>query len=66
MKFEVFEGDDEEKFEKLMVDIEEWINTYAGLFDETEPKTIDFLNLLDDLEGQFSEEEEEKPKLGAA
>ena len=49
-----------------MVDITEWINTYAGLFDETEPKTMDFLNLLDDLEGQFSEEEEEKPKLGAA
>jgi hypothetical protein len=66
LKFEVFEGDDEEKFEKLMVDITEWINTYAGLFDETEPKTMDFLNLLDDLEGQFSEEEEEKPKLGAA
>ena len=49
-----------------MVDITDWINKYAGLFDETEPKTLDFLNLLDDLDGQFSEEEEEKPKLGAA
>ena len=46
-----------------MVDITDWINKYAGLFDETEPKTLDFLNLLDDLEGQFTEEEEEKSKL---
>ena len=49
-----------------MVDITGWINKYAGLFDETEPKTLDFLNLLDDIDGQYQPEEEQKPKLGAS
>ena len=31
-----------------MVDVKDWINEYAGLFDETEPKTLAFLNLLDE------------------
>ena len=50
---ELFEGDDQEKFEKLMVDITGWIEKYAGLFDETDPKTLDFLNLLDDIDAQI-------------
>lgn len=36
-----------------MVDITGWIEKYAGLFDETEPKTLDFLNLLDDIDAQI-------------
>ena len=38
-----------------MVDVKDWINEYAGLFDETEPKTLAFLNLLDELD-ESSEE----------
>ena len=49
-----------------MVDITGWIDKYAGLFDETEPKTLDFLDLLDDIDGKFESEEEQKPKLGAS
>lgn len=49
-----------------MVDITGWIDKYAGLFDETEPKTLDFLDLLDDIDGKFESEEEQKQKLGAS
>jgi hypothetical protein len=39
----VFEGEDEEKFEKLIGDMTDWMNKYAGLYDD--PDTI-----LEDLE----------------
>ena len=49
-----------------MVDVKDWINEYAGLFDETEPKTLAFLNLLDELDESSEEKEVRKPRLGAA
>ena len=46
----VFSGEDEEKFEKLISDMTEWMNKYAALYDDPEA-------IIDDLPEVQMEEE---------
>ena len=41
----VFDGEDEEKFEKLISDMTDWMNKYAALYDNNDPDAI-----IEDLE----------------
>jgi hypothetical protein len=56
----VFEGEDEEKFVKLIGDMTDWMNKYADLYDNNDPDTI-----LEDLELP-KEEPASLPIVGSA